>query len=68
MLVFEAKVEGEQQYERLDEAIRTARFIQNSCLRYWMDKPKIGRYELSAYCVVLQVALTPGEDVKELYI
>ena len=55
MLVFEAKLEGEkQQYERLDEAIRTARFIRNSCIRYWMDNPKVGRYELSAYCVVLQ--------------
>jgi putative transposase len=49
MLVFEAKLEGEkQQYERLDEAIRTARFIRNSCIRFWMDNPKIGRYELSA--------------------
>src|SRR6476661_6546145 len=54
MLVFEAKLEGEkQQYERLDEAIRTARFIRNSCIRYWMDNPKIGRYELSAYCAVI---------------
>src|SRR4028118_592897 len=54
MLVFEAKLEGEkQQYERLDEAIRTARFIRNSCIRYWMDNSKIGRYELSAYCAVL---------------
>jgi putative transposase len=35
MLVFEAKIEGgKQQYERLDEAIRTARFIRNSCLKY----------------------------------
>jgi putative transposase len=54
MLVFEAKLEGEkQQYERLDEAIRTARFIRNSCIRHWMDNQKIGRYELSAYCKVL---------------
>ncbi len=54
MLVFEAKLEGEkQQYERLDEAIRTARFIRNSCVRYWMDNRGIGRYELSAYCKVL---------------
>jgi putative transposase len=54
MLVFEAKLEGEkQQYERLDEAIRTARFIRNSCIRYWMDNQKIGRYELSGYCKVL---------------
>ncbi|GET44602.1 transposase [Microseira wollei NIES-4236] len=54
MLVFEAKLEGlKQQYEKLDEAIRTARFVRNSCLRYWMDNRDIGRYELSAYCAVL---------------
>ncbi|MEG4580948.1 hypothetical protein QUA71_15230 [Microcoleus sp. MON1_C5] len=55
MLVFEAKLEGKnEQYERLDEAIRTARFIRNSCIRYWMDTKKdVGRYDLSAYCVVL---------------
>ncbi|MGE5657492.1 MAG: transposase, partial [Actinomycetota bacterium] len=29
MLVFEAKLEGaKQQYEKLDEAIRTARFVR----------------------------------------
>lgn len=54
MLVFEAKLEGtKQQYERLDEAIRTARFVRNSCLRYWLDNLGIGKYELSAYCAVL---------------
>ncbi len=54
MLVFEAKLEGtKQQYERLDEAIRTARFVRNSCIRYWMDNKGIGKYELSAYCAVL---------------
>ncbi len=54
MLVFEAKLQGtKQQYERLDEAIRTARFVRNSCIRYWMDNKGIGKYELSAYCAVL---------------
>jgi putative transposase len=54
MLVFEAKLEGtKQQYQSLDEAIRTARFVRNACLRYWMDNRNIGRYELSAYCAVL---------------
>jgi putative transposase len=54
MLVFEAKLEGsKQQYEKLDEAIRTARFVRNSCLRYWMENRDIGRYDLSAYCAVL---------------
>jgi putative transposase len=54
MLVFEAKLEGTKpQYDRLDEAIRTARFVRNSCLRYWMDNQGIGQSQLSAYCAVL---------------
>jgi len=54
MLVFEAKLKGtNEQYQSLDEAIRTARFVRNACLRYWMDNQNIGRYELSAYCAVL---------------
>ncbi len=54
MLVFEAKLEGtNEQYQSLDEAIRTARFVRNACLRYWMDNRGIGRYDLSKYCAVL---------------
>jgi putative transposase len=54
MLVFESKLEGTTlQYERLDEAIRTARFVRNACLKYWMNNRRIGKYELSAYCAVL---------------
>ncbi|WP_414587997.1 RNA-guided endonuclease InsQ/TnpB family protein [Scytonema sp. PCC 10023] len=54
MLVFEAKLEGtKEQYGKLDEAIRTARFVRNSCLRYWMDNKDIDKYDLSAYCAVL---------------
>ena len=54
MLVFEAKLEGEKhQYEKLDEAIPTARFVRNCCIKYWIENKAIGRYELSAYCKVL---------------
>ncbi|ARV61847.1 transposase [Nostocales cyanobacterium HT-58-2] len=54
MLVLEAKLEGaNEQYGKLDEAIRTARFVRNSCLRYWMDNKSIDKYDLSAYCAVL---------------
>jgi putative transposase len=54
MLVFEAKLEGlKEQYQLLDEAIRTARFVRNSCLRYWIDNKEIGRYDLSKFCAVL---------------
>ena len=57
MLVYEMKLKGKQhQYDLLDEAIRTGQFIQNSCLRFWMDaKPedKINRFTLNKYCKVL---------------
>ncbi|MCC2691857.1 transposase [Nodularia sp. LEGE 04288] len=54
MLVFEAKLEGtNEQYQLLDEAIRTARFVRNACLRYWMDNKGIGRYDLSKFCAIL---------------
>ena len=57
MLVYELKLKGKpHQYDLLDEAIRTGQFIQNSCLRFWMDaKPedKINRFALNKYCKVL---------------
>jgi len=54
MLVFEFKTYGKKsQFNALDEAIRTAKFIRNSCLRYWMDNTKVGRYDLNKYCAVL---------------
>jgi putative transposase len=54
MLVWEAKLERtKEQYEKLNEAIGTARFVRNICLRYWLDNKNIGKYELSAYWAVL---------------
>ncbi|MDJ0533505.1 MAG: transposase [Xenococcaceae cyanobacterium MO_207.B15] len=56
MLVIEMKIYAKKaQYQRMDEAIRTAQFIRNKALRYWMDKKGVGKYELSAYCKVLAV-------------
>ena len=54
MLVIEAKLYGNQpQYQILDEMIRTASFVRNSCLRYWMDHDSVGQYDLSRQCKVL---------------
>ena len=54
MLVYEFKLSGtSQQYRLIDEAIRTALFVRNSCVRYWMDNAKIGKYALSALCKAL---------------
>ncbi|MFZ1025728.1 MAG: transposase [Limnoraphis robusta] len=54
MFVLEAKLYGsDSQFAIIDEMIRTAGFIRNKCLRYWMDNKGVGQYDLSAYCKVL---------------
>jgi putative transposase len=54
MLVYKFKVRATtKQYQAIDEAIRIGQFVQNKCLRYWMDTPKIGRYDLNKYCAIL---------------
>lgn len=54
MLVLEFKAYGkERQYRAIDEAIRTGQFIQNKCLRYWMDHQGTSKYDLNKYCAVL---------------
>lgn len=54
MIVIEAKLRGTNgQHERLDEAIRTGRFIRNSCLKYWMENRGVGKLDLNKYCKVL---------------
>ncbi len=38
MIVYEMKLQGtESQYRRLDEAIRTGRFVRNSIIKAWID-------------------------------
>ena len=48
MLVVEAKLKNgtPQQYQKLDEAIRTSQFVRNTCVRYWMDNKGITRNDL----------------------
>lgn len=54
MLVLEAKLKGKtEQYNLIDEVIRTALFVRNKALRYWMDNRGANKYDLSAQCAVL---------------
>lgn len=54
MLIYEFKVKAKlAQYAAIDEAIRTAQFIQNKCLRFWMDGKEVSKYDLNKYCAVL---------------
>ncbi len=55
MLVVEAKLKNgtPEQYQRLDEAIRTSQFVRNSCVRYCMDHKGTTRNDLQKLCSVL---------------
>lgn len=52
MIVREAKLLNgtKEQYLALDDAIRTAQFIRNKALRYWMDRQGAGKADLYALC------------------
>ncbi len=52
MIVREAKLLNgtPEQYQALDEAIRTMQFVRNKCLRYWMDNRGVGKKQLYALC------------------
>ncbi|MEA5510783.1 transposase [Crocosphaera sp. UHCC 0190] len=50
MIVYEFKVKGKKhQYQAIDEAIKTAQFVRNKCLRHWMDSKNVSRAELYRY-------------------
>ncbi|MEH2076366.1 MAG: transposase [Nostoc sp.] len=54
MIIYEFKLKGkDRQYRAIDEAIRTFQFIQNKCLRQWMDVLGLSKYDLNKYCAVL---------------
>ncbi len=64
MLVFEFKTYGKpNQFKAVDEAIRTAQFVRNSCLRYWMDNPKKNKYDLNKYCAVLAATFPFADEL-----
>lgn len=47
MIVLEFKVKGKTtQYKAIDEAIKTAQFVRNKAVRYWMDNRGVGQKEL----------------------
>lgn len=54
MLVLEFKTYGKvRQFAAIDDAIRTCQFIRNKSIRYWIDNPKAGKYDLNKQCAVL---------------
>jgi putative transposase len=54
MLVFEFKTYAKSaQFVAIDEAIRATQFIRNKCIRYWMENPKVSKYDLNKQCAIL---------------
>ena len=50
MFVLEMKVKAkQQQLKRIDEAVRTAQFIRNKALRYWMDNRGVTQNDIYKY-------------------
>lgn len=55
MIVLEFKAQGKTaQYAAVDEAIRTAQFVRNKCIRFWMDNRGIGQKELYRHNTALR--------------
>ena len=64
MIVCEFKVKGKQnQYQAIDEAIRTAQFVRNKCLRYWIDGKNVSRAELYRYNTKLRSEFSFVKDL-----
>src|SRR4028119_1898810 len=54
MIVLELKLKGKPQQDRIiDEMIRTAQFIRNKALRYWMDNQNVKLSDLYKQCAIL---------------
>jgi putative transposase len=67
MIIYEFKVKGKDaQYRAIDEAICTSQFIQNKCLRYWMDNKKVGKYDLNKYCAVLAAEFPFADELNSM--
>jgi putative transposase len=67
MIVCEFKVKGKEvQYRAIDEAIRTSQFIQNKCLRLWMDNLDVGKNDLNKYCAVLAAEFPFADELNSM--
>jgi putative transposase len=70
MLVLEYKIKAKtQQYQAIDEAIRTVQFIRNKAIRYWMDAPKdakINRFALNKYSTELRNEFSFVKDLNSM--
>lgn len=64
MLVFEFKAKGKTtQYSAINEAIRTAQFVRNKSIRYWIDNQGVGQKDLYRYNTALRATFPFVKDL-----
>lgn len=67
MLIFEFKAYAKSvQFVAIDEAIRATQFIRNKCIRYWMDNPKVSKYDLNKQCAILAAEFPFANNLNSL--
>ncbi|MDJ0743600.1 MAG: transposase [Xenococcaceae cyanobacterium MO_167.B27] len=49
VLEFKVRKPKPRQCLAIEEAIKTAQFVRNKCLRYWMDNRGVGKYDIYKY-------------------
>ena len=55
MIVLEFKAQGKTiQYAAIDKAIKTAQFVRNKCVHFWMDNRGVGQKELYRHNTALR--------------
>ncbi|MGH1392844.1 MAG: RNA-guided endonuclease InsQ/TnpB family protein [Trichormus sp.] len=64
MIVLELKAKGKTtQYAAINEAIKTAQFVRNKCIRFWMDNRGVGQKELYRYNTALRAEYSFVKDL-----
>ena len=67
MLVFEFKTYGKpKQFTAINDAIRTAQFVRNSCIRLWMDNQNTGKNDLQKYCAILAKTFPFADELNSM--
>ncbi|MEW6493102.1 MAG: transposase [Cyanobacteriota bacterium] len=64
MIVLEFKAQGKTtQYAAIDEAIKTAQFVRNKCVRHWMDNRGVGQKQLYRHNTKLRAEFSFVKDL-----
>ena len=53
MIALEFKLKGKAQQYRIVEMIRTAQFVRNKVLRYWIDNQGVKLLDLYKQCAIM---------------